>query len=668
MLPIKADGTKYPDLPTWAEWQHKRPSPQEVAGWFAHCDGYGFVCGRISGGLEVVDFDDGALFEPWCALVEIAAPGLLAGLPVDQTPGDGYHAYYRCVEIAGNMKLARAQDGNHKALIETRGEGGYIVVPPTAARYHEKKKPYRMLRGDLTAIPEITRQERAILLEAATTFNQYTPRIAEPPKEPGANAGNRPGDKWAADQTWAQILEPHGWRALGQRGEVIYWQRPGKDGPGCSATTGHNGHDVLYVFSSNALPFDSEAGYSKFTAHAFLNHGGDFTAATKEVVALGYGDPPSSPPLPEEPPWAAQDDVEAMTPGDTNTGRNPPTAPQKAQISSWLDLGKLLGPITWAWAQWLAIGFLTLLAGSAGKGKSTLALRIAACFLRGDPWPDGSTFTGERGWVLWCETEGAQALNLERAGKWGLNIDHIKNPLADPLGEVNLDNPQHKQAIEAAARLPEVRLIIIDSLSGALGPGRDEKDPKMLTVVKWLAHLARDTGKPVLVTHHLRKRGLLETNDEVTLDRVRGSSAIVQASRMVWGMDCPDPAQKDTLRMLVIKSNLGRFPPPIGLTIDDFGMNFTGAPERPRKPTKLETAKQFLQQLLRNGPVTADTAEQQVANEDISVGTASRAKTALRIDSRRVGETWYWYKLGEQDELMKAIEQMDKLSRQNVES
>ena len=352
------------------------------------------------------------------------------------------------------------------------------------------------------------------------------------------------------------------------------------------------------------------------------------------------------PALPEMPPWMAQDGVEAMTPGDTNTGYTPAMgAHPKAQVSTWLDTGKIIGPIVWAWPQWLPCGFLTLLAGSAGKGKSTLALRIAACFLRGDPWPDGSAFTGEQGSVLWCETEGAQALNLERAGKWGLPVDRILNPLSDPLAEVSLDNPQHQQAIEAAARLPEVRLIIVDSLSGALGPGRDEKDSKMLTVMKWLGRLARDTGKPPLVTHHLRKRSQFETTDEVSLERVRGSTAIVQVSRLVWGMDCPDPAQKETLRMIVLKSNLGRFPPPIGLTIDDFGMNFIGAPERPQKLKAGEIAERFLLTILAQGPVRATEVDKQAMREGISEATLNRVRKVLGVDSRKDGKNHYWLSL-----------------------
>ena len=60
---------------------------------------------------------------------------------VVQTKSGGYHVYYRCEQIEGNMKLANrpATPEEIKAtphlkevvLIETRGEGGYVIAPPT---------------------------------------------------------------------------------------------------------------------------------------------------------------------------------------------------------------------------------------------------------------------------------------------------------------------------------------------------------------------------------------------------------------------------------------------------------------------------------------------------------------------------------------------------------
>jgi putative DNA primase/helicase len=60
-----------------------------------------------------------------------------------------------------------------------------------------------------------------------------------------------------------------------------------------SASTGHckgpSGRDLLYVFSTSAIPFEAEVSYSRFAAYALLNHRGEFAAATKALTNAGYG-------------------------------------------------------------------------------------------------------------------------------------------------------------------------------------------------------------------------------------------------------------------------------------------------------------------------------------------------------------------------------------------
>ena len=46
-------------------------------------------------------------------------------------------------------------------------------------------------------------------------------------------------------------------------------------------------------------------------------------------------------------------------------------------------------PIRWLWPQWLARGKLQLLAGSAGTGKTTISVALAAAVTTGAAWPDG---------------------------------------------------------------------------------------------------------------------------------------------------------------------------------------------------------------------------------------------------------------------------------------
>src|SRR5262249_34928753 len=77
-----------------------------------------------------------------------------------------------------------------------------------------------------------------------------------------------------------------------------YWRRPGKDGPGWSATTGRkseSGRELFCVFSSNAHPFPGPSAgracsnHDRFGIYALLCHGGDFAAATRALAERGFG-------------------------------------------------------------------------------------------------------------------------------------------------------------------------------------------------------------------------------------------------------------------------------------------------------------------------------------------------------------------------------------------
>lgn len=90
------------------------------------------IGGAVSGCLEILDFDAQELFDPWSIMVETLCPGLLMRLSLSERPSKGRHVFYRCRSIVGNQKLAQRYglDGTPETLVETRGEGGYAIVPP----------------------------------------------------------------------------------------------------------------------------------------------------------------------------------------------------------------------------------------------------------------------------------------------------------------------------------------------------------------------------------------------------------------------------------------------------------------------------------------------------------------------------------------------------------
>jgi hypothetical protein len=277
-----------------------------------------------------------------------------------------------------------------------------------------------------------------------------------------------------------------------------------------------------------------------------------------------------------------------------------------------------------------------------GEGKSVLSLRICGSYLLGWPWPDGTPFTGETGSVIWCEAEAAQALNLERAKKWGLPIERILNPLGDPLSDFRLTNLAHKEKLAWMTMRPDVVFTVVDSLSGA--DPTAEKSTEDTCNINWLAGLARDIQKPIQLTHHLRKRSLFDTEGIVTLDRVRGISTILQYSRLIWALDVPDKNVKETKRLSVIKSNLGKKPEPVGMTIgDDGALKFGDAPQEPHVETVVDKATDLLMSLLNKHPVPSVELEQEMDQAGISWKSAKRAKQKLGIVSIKKNDgKWYW--------------------------
>jgi len=294
IIPIKTDGSKAPAI-QWKKHQSQRATAAQIATWCRKGYGLAVVGGEVSGNLEILDFDDSAAFTEWeCLVKEAGGEELLKKMPTVITPSGGRHVYYCCKDgVEGNRKLAQKKvKGRPEVLIETRGEGDYVLLPESPPECHPLNQPYVLVRGDLSKIPTISGEQRSLLLEPAQALNEYVKpsQIVSggSATSSAAATGNRPGDQFNAQATWEDILEPHGWKKAGNRGEVTDWRRPGKK-EGISATTNFGGRDIFYNFTSNGHPFDADTGYSKFAAYAFLNHAGDFKAAAADLRDKGYG-------------------------------------------------------------------------------------------------------------------------------------------------------------------------------------------------------------------------------------------------------------------------------------------------------------------------------------------------------------------------------------------
>jgi hypothetical protein len=322
VIPATGLGTKKdPKAPlgVWKKFQTERPSRDQILEWYAKGrTTVGIVTGGISDDLECLDFDNREVYQEFVRVAELCGMGRLVELIEEGYCEDsphGVHWLYRCRNgVSNSNKLAKRPTGHgkEKTLIETKGEGGYIVVAPTTG-VHENDQKYVLRRGGFDSIVFLSTQERDDIFNLAKSFDEVELEASDHPDHDrtvetvdpfvitaSASEGSwkvRPGDDFDVRGCWDDILVPAGWKASHRDQTKTYWTRPGKE-YGTSATTSAppgGGPEKFRVFSSST-DFKTDWNHSKFQAYVHLHHQGDFRAAARALVDQGYGVPDENQP------------------------------------------------------------------------------------------------------------------------------------------------------------------------------------------------------------------------------------------------------------------------------------------------------------------------------------------------------------------------------------
>jgi hypothetical protein len=284
---------------TWAPFQERQPTEEEARHWLDNnMVSMAVVAGRVSGGVEILDFDVDGYYERWCELVG----NLADGLPVQRTGGGGIQVAWRCPDPETNQKLAWHPDPTahtgRTVAIETRGEGGYAVLPPSL---HPSGNYYKIIKGRFSEIPQIAMSLRNYLLSCARQLDQAPKTKQDLEREAMQEAdkeqrrrnydGDSVIDAYNAQHSIEEVLTQYGYtKAHGGR-----WSRPGdKDSAGVEVIKGQN---KTYHYSSNdPLDSDSGAGHqprSPFDYFLHFDHRGDYKSAVKAAALdLGMVTPP----------------------------------------------------------------------------------------------------------------------------------------------------------------------------------------------------------------------------------------------------------------------------------------------------------------------------------------------------------------------------------------
>jgi len=257
---------------------------------YSTVSGIAVVCGKVSGGLEVIDIDTkndvtGLLYQ---TIIDNIPDHTLGKLKIIQTKSGGYHMYYRCSKIEGNQKFAMraATESELKqsphlsqvVLIESRGEGGYVIAPPTDGY---------MLISENKKINFIDESERLVLLEILRSFNEVVETATYIPKE-RTGYSKKPWEDYNHRCDVTALLTSHGWTKVSESSERIYFKRPGNTDSKSSGDF-HKEKGLFKVFTTSSQ-FEVGKGYSPFGIYTLLEHGNDPSKAAKALIALGYGE------------------------------------------------------------------------------------------------------------------------------------------------------------------------------------------------------------------------------------------------------------------------------------------------------------------------------------------------------------------------------------------
>ncbi len=668
VLPPNEDGTKSPliEVPPrscedpeciaafeagerkWKHRQHQRADEETLERWYLddHHTGISIVCGEISDGLMLFEFEGRAVKDgTFDDFLDLAKESGLGGLVErirqgyeEESPSGGIHWLFCCHEPV-TLKLASTKvNGQWHPLIETKGEGGIVIISPSEGNVHPSGKPWRLVQGGLDTITDLTADELDSIYALARYFDEKPRKEFTPPGGASARSKGRPSDTFNQQSTWPEILEPHGWKRLSLAGDGWEnWCRPGKMPTGTSASITPDG-ELLHVFTSSTI-FEPDRSYSKFSAFALLNHADDegnvdWKRAASQLAKNGFG----------------------TRPGKIDRGVAVVTAIADVQEEQ----------VEWLWPERIPYGNLTTVAGDPGLGKSTVMLDIAARKSKGRKMPFCAG-GGEPGVAILLTAEDALGNTVKpRLLAAGADIERVF-----VIEGVREEEGQIVQLISIPDDIPKVRevirekgasLVVLDPLDAFLADDvNTHQNHSIRRALTPLKMLAEETGVAIVAICHLNKNATGSA-----LYRVGGSIGNTGAARSVL-LVAADPDDEDGRVLAGVKSNLSVLPQSLEFELErrdedpvahvkwDRLTDLTKDDLLNTKPAKAkQKAMDFLRDFLADGPKPVKKIEIEAEKSLISDRTLRRAAKELGIVKNHVdppGGSWEWSLPDDVDEL-----------------
>jgi hypothetical protein len=562
--------------------------------------GVAAVCGKRSGGLLMIDFDEPGLYGRWLALVGDEADGL----PVQRTGHESrehYQIAMRCDDPGRNAELAWVPDENEESgrriAIETRAEGGYAVLPPSL---HPSGNRYECIAGDFAEIPYRAQTavdfmlERARELDEAPYTKQQLLKVAKAAKtksRAGMNGQVSVIERWNAQHPIGDTLKQFGYVPFGDR-----FTRPGVDASpgGVVILDGKS-----YHHSTNDVLHDDHV-HDSFDVFTMYQHNGDVKEAVKAAAAeLGID--------------RLREDI------NTNTADNVEFSQAERAKAGWRIMhASQLGPgdqIDWAVDGLLAFGFITLLTGLWKCGKSTFLSWMIHAMGSGNPFIAAIA----RSKVLVISEEGA-GLWARRRDEIGFT-DEIQFLCKPFRGRPSKTEWEHFIVwVAEGVRDGKFRVVIFDTIS-SMWPCDNENDAsKVIAAMNPLHHLT-EAGAAVLLVHHPRK------GDGTEGQASRGSGALPGFVDTILELRRYEPENAKDCRRTI--TGLGRFdetPAEMVIELTTAGYRAVGSKADAKQSDRMAVIRSMLDEQREGVKLTVDGIREQW-NSDIVPKPGLRALT-----------------------------------------
>jgi hypothetical protein len=265
----------------WKPYQQSQITQEELKklGADQRTKGFGICTGF--NGLECIDIDLKLLptlkdqkefWEEYVQMLKDHIDDFESKFVIYKTLNSGYHIIYRCEKIEGNKTIAKLK-GHDRAIIETRGIGGYIFIYDN-----------QISEIDYTQIKEISTDDRALLFGISKYFD-YKEDV-EKIEIKDHNEGLTPWDDYNKRNTVFDVFGSD-FSIVRKLRDKIVIKREGAESPHSGYVFNETG--LMYLFST-ATVYPAQTGLSPFSVYAWKHHNGDHKKAAGQLYNEGYGE------------------------------------------------------------------------------------------------------------------------------------------------------------------------------------------------------------------------------------------------------------------------------------------------------------------------------------------------------------------------------------------